>query len=249
MNLPRLLSRPWITAALAFFVICALGYIVLDKGVLPWVAGRFKSTVDVPSLSGQTPDQARPALEAIGLQLSLDSTGDFNDTIAAGSVYSQLPPSGTTVKEGRRVWVRISKGPRSVTVPSLRGKSLRQAEITLQQAGLEVGKVREVRHPGIPAGAVIATHPKVGTVMNQRKPVDIQVSVGTGSGGGSAKIPSFVGMSLAKAQTRLQELDLKAGTVKKEKAEKKLPKTVIRQSPAAGSPLTPGQEIHLTIAQ
>jgi hypothetical protein len=45
MNLPRLLSRPWITAALAFFVICALGYIVLDKGVLPWVAGRFKSTV------------------------------------------------------------------------------------------------------------------------------------------------------------------------------------------------------------
>lgn len=249
MNLPRLLSRPLVAACMAFALLCGLAYLLVDKALMPLVAGRFKATVEVPALSGQTPEEARPALETLGLQLALDSTGDFNDTIPAGGVYSQLPPPGTRVKEGRRIWVRISKGPRSVQIPSLRGKSLRQAEITLQQAGLEVGRIREVRHPSIPAGAVIATLPGAGTVMDQRRQVDVQVSVGTGSGGGSAKIPSFVGMSLAQAQSRLEELGLKAGTVKKEAAEKKLPKTVIRQSPAAGSPLRPDQEIHLIIAR
>ena len=155
--LSRLFSRPFFLALLIWMLAGACLYLLINMLAMPYVAGKFKGTVKVPSLVSLPPDQAKDILNKNELIYMLDSTGDYSTDVAAGKILTQYPETGTEVKKGRRIWVKISKGLKSVELPPLRGLSLRQAEITLQQLGLKVGRVREVRNSIIPSGAVIGT--------------------------------------------------------------------------------------------
>ena len=145
MVVARILSKPFFLAVLVWIFLGALLYLLADMLLMPYVAGKFKGTVKVPTLVSLAPEEAKGILNRNGLLYMLDSTGDYSNAVAAGKILSQYPLEGTEVKKGRRVWVKISRGLKSVEVPALRGLSLRQAEISLQQAGLSLGRVRRIR--------------------------------------------------------------------------------------------------------
>lgn len=242
----RFFSRPFFLAVLLWFLLGAVFYFVADMLVMPYVAGKFKGTVAVPALVAKSPEEAKGLLKQNDLFYMLDSTGDYSHDVAAGKVLSQYPVGGTEVKKGRRVWVKISKGFKSVEVPVLRGLSLRQAEISLQQAGLALGRIRRVRHGSVPSGAVIGTSPPAHTITEKDREVHIDLSDGGESA--SSGIPSLLGLSLTQAKAQVKKLNLSLGKITFKKEMKSLPNTVLGQTPSAGTGLN-GQVVDLVLSK
>jgi beta-lactam-binding protein with PASTA domain len=176
----RLLQRPFTAALLCWGATLWVLFYGVHLFIMPWVAGKFKPTADVPRLFGMKPEAADSLTRWRGLRLMTDSNADFSADIPAGRIQFQFPAAGTQVKPARRIWVRLSKGPSGVEMPALRGLSLRQAEISLGQSGLKLGQVRQVRSASVPANAVIGTHPGAGSPLEQGRSVDVDVSSGSG---------------------------------------------------------------------
>ncbi len=244
--LARFLSKPFFLAVFLWIFTAAILYVLINSLAMPYVAGKFKGTVHVPALVSLPPEQAKAILVKNGLIYMLDSTGDYSADVAAGKILTQYPETGTEVKKGRRIWVKISKGLKSVEMPSLRGLSLRQAEITLQQLGLKVGRVREVRNTVIPSGAVIGTSPAAKAILEKGREVNIELSQGTEAA--SDRMPSLVGMSLSQAKEQIRKLDLSLGDVTYKKDPKSLPNTVLSQSPSAGGEYK-GRDVDLVVTK
>ncbi|MEO7425638.1 MAG: PASTA domain-containing protein [Fibrobacteria bacterium] len=244
--LARLFSRPFFLALLFWILAGAVLYFLTNMLIMPYVAGKFKGTVKVPALVSLPPEQAKSILLKNGLIYMLDSTGDYSNDIGAGKILTQYPETGTEVKQGRRIWVRISKGLKSVELPSLRGLSLRQAEITLQQLGLKMGRVREVRNAIFPAGAVIGTSPAANATLEKGREVNIELSQGKDAT--PTGMPSLIGMSLSQAKAQLKSLGLNVGKLAYKKEAKSLPNTVLSQSPAAGAAYQ-GRSVDLVVTK
>jgi len=244
--LARFFSKPFFLAVLLWGIVGAILYLLLNLLVMPYLAGKFKSTVKVPALVRLPPEQAKSILDKDGLIYMLDSTGDYSTDVAAGRILTQYPESGTVVKQGRRIWVKISKGLKSVELPALRGLSMRQAEITLQQLGLKVGRVREDRNSAIPAGAVIGTSPAKGANLEKGREVNIDISQGVEAA--PAGMPSLQGQPLSRAKERIKDLGLKLGKVSYKKDRKSLPGTILSQSPPAGADYK-GRAVDLVVSK
>lgn len=76
--------------------------LVISKGV-------EKSNIAVPDLRGLTPDQARSTLKGLKLELG-EQKEEVSDT-EAGYIIRQSLSVGTTVEEGTKVNITVSKGP------------------------------------------------------------------------------------------------------------------------------------------
>lgn len=249
MVVARFFSKPFFLAVIVWIFLGALLYFLADMLLMPYVAGKFKGTVEVPSLVGLPPEEAKGILDRNDLHYMLDSTGDYSNDVAAGKILSQYPLVGTEVKKGRRVWVKVSKGFKSVEVPALRGLSLRQAEISLQQAGLSLGRIRRIRSASVPSGAVIGTSPPAKTITEKGREVHIDLSEGTEAGSTVAEgMPSLLGMTLGQAKLKVKKLNLPLGKITYKKDMKSLPNTVLSHSPPAGTGLK-GQAVDLVLSK
>jgi serine/threonine-protein kinase len=93
--------------------------------------------VDIPQdIIDMPKDDAIDALET--LQLKVETTEVFDDAIAEGNVVSITPDIGTQVYWGDTVTLSISKGPETVTMPNVVGKSKDTAVSTLEALGFKV---------------------------------------------------------------------------------------------------------------
>ena len=77
----------------------------------------------------------------------------------AGQILAQEPQAGVSTRRERSVKVWVSSGPRSTIVPALLGESERTAQLRLQQDGLELAGISEIRSAEYPPDAVIAQTP------------------------------------------------------------------------------------------
>lgn len=244
--LARFFSKPVFVTLLLWAAIGMVAYFLTNILVMPYFAGKFLGKVHVPALVSLQPDKAKDILKAKDLIFMLDSTGDYSNAVAAGKIMSQYPQEGTEVKKGRRIWVRISKGLRSLTVPVLRGLSLRQAEITLQQLGLKMGRVREVRMSNIPAGAVIGSFPKANATVEKGRSVDIEISQENAPA--PSGMPNLTGLTLAQAKDQVRSLGLEVGVIKVKSDPRNLPNTILAQNPLVGESYV-GKVVNLVISK
>ena len=120
--------------------------------------------VPVPSVTGQSADDAQVAIRQAGLQPQL--TEQSSADVEAGQIISQTPAGGTA-KRGSTVALVVSTGPGIVAVPDVRGLSIDDARQKLSDAGFRV-KVRSLR-----IGNVIAQSPRGGSQREQGSTVTI----------------------------------------------------------------------------
>lgn len=243
----KISKQPWFYALVFWAVGMVILMFTMDWFVMPVLAGHLKSTVQIPHVVGLPGPEAEKILKDKNLAFVWDTVGRYSPTIPAGAVLIQLPTANRVVKEGRTVHLTVSKGLREVKVPSLRGKSLRQSEISLNRLGLSQGKIVEGAHISIPRGVVIRTIPGAGKLVRVGDSVDIVISAGKTRG--RVQMPNLVGSSLNQAKTALQELRLEVGEVTKIQKSDQLPRTVISHDPRRGEYLDPGTPIHLVIAE
>jgi eukaryotic-like serine/threonine-protein kinase len=137
--------------------------------------GTGPSTVEVPSVYGNTADQAAAVLEDAGLELGTVSE-DYSGDVAAGQVFYQDPAEGARIEPGSAVNVTVSLGPEQVEVPEVFGLTLAEAQNAVADAGFYYNVVKVENEE--PAGTALSTEPGAGTLLEPESTVTIYYSGG-----------------------------------------------------------------------
>jgi beta-lactam-binding protein with PASTA domain len=114
---PRFLTRPVVPALLLWGFVLLAAFLLIDHYLMPRVAGQFRPVTAVPLVVGLDSEAAADTLRAHGLRFAVDSAGEHSRRVPAGRVLSQTPVSGSVVKQGRRVWVKLSLGRERIIHP------------------------------------------------------------------------------------------------------------------------------------
>ena len=102
-------------------------------------SGNDKDKVAVPSVVGQTVDQATAAIEGAGFELGKVEES-FDDKVESGKVISQDPKGDSKQAKGTKINLTVSKGVQEITVPDLTGMTSDQAQKALTASGLKYAK-------------------------------------------------------------------------------------------------------------
>ena len=101
--------------------------------------------VVVPALAGKTVNDATAILSESGLNLKVEEARRVDAKIPPGQILLQEPQPGVSTRRERSVKVWVSSGPRAMIVPALLGESERTAQLRVQQDGLELAALSEIR--------------------------------------------------------------------------------------------------------
>ena len=230
-------ALPYVIAATAGFV---LSYLIVAFFVFP--ATIIPSDRKVPNVVGMTYDEATKRLTTDGFRAKAGEQR-FHASAPAGTVLEQDPPPDAVEAKGAEVVLHVSSGQRRGEVPNVVGMTRQQAELAIENVGLDVGAIEEIR-TNTPRGTVSASRPVAGT----RVPVPSSVTLTVSAGPASVDMPDVVGESYSRARTVLEQLGLRIGDVAVDSTSLAASNTVIAQSPAAGRALGAGTRVSLTVS-
>ncbi len=240
-------TAPVVKAIGIWIVLLVVLAFAVDKLVMPIFSGHFTSTGEVPNLEGMSQEAAEKALTDAGFKYEWLEEGRYSAQIPAGMVLVQMPAAGRTAKLGRTVKLTKSMGLREVEIPDLRGKSQKQASISLSRAGLVQGAIVKGAHQSIPRGVVIRTIPMAGVKARVGDTVKVVISAGVTQG--NTLLPDFSGELIDNVYAKIEKLGFKVGSIKRKKdEEKRQPGTVIETMPKYGDYLPPDTKINFVIA-
>lgn len=118
-----------------------------------------KSAIQTPALMGKTLDQAVLILSQANLNLRV--VGQKEEAqLPEGTILSQTPTAGSTIKEQQALYVTIAKKPVPLAMPQVVGKTEAQALAEIETLSLHA-KIYRIPHEQT-AGTVIAQAPDAG---------------------------------------------------------------------------------------
>jgi beta-lactam-binding protein with PASTA domain len=239
----KFLQRPFVKKILLFIIGCIIILLVFDNIIFPWYVS--SSEVVVPNLRGMKESEAFSLLENNKLEpVIADTTYDIR--FSKGTVIIQKPHAGEKVKEGRRVYLFISGGEPVVSVPLLKGKSLKDAKFSLERLGLKLGQIDEVSSSH-PKDMIVDQQYAEGTPIKKGEQVGISISIGAGTG--SIVVPDLIGKSLAEAERVLADSSLKVGRINYQRSFSLLPNTILDQYPSKGNKANAGDAVDLFVTK
>jgi beta-lactam-binding protein with PASTA domain len=132
--------------------------------------------VAVPLLRGKSVRDARFALERNGLQLG-SFAYDYSESFPENTIIDQSLRADVKVAKGTSVAVTISRGrsDQEMTVPSLIGKTLTEAQKILEGAGLKVGIVTSQPSFDLLPNTIVDQFPRPGENAKVGTEVDLFV--------------------------------------------------------------------------
>ncbi|MFD5751467.1 Stk1 family PASTA domain-containing Ser/Thr kinase [Streptomyces sp. NPDC127033] len=227
-------SRGVLAAVVAVLLVLGVG-----TGVWYINSGQFTR---VPSVLGQTEQEARERLGAEGLDAK--TTRDFSDSFDRGTVMGTDPEPRSRVRGSGPVTLVISRGPEIVRVPDLTGKTLAEARSALKEAGLAAGLVKREFDEDVARGTVISSTPAAGRDVRPDAGIALLVSKGA-----PVDMPEVTGKSVADATTELEGAGLTVKIAAEQVNSAQDEGTVARQSAAAGTRLAQGDTVTLTVSK
>ncbi|WP_030203628.1 Stk1 family PASTA domain-containing Ser/Thr kinase [Streptomyces sp. NRRL S-87] len=223
-----------------FAALGALLVVLLGTGVWYVSSGQFTR---VPNLLGKTQEDAQQRLAAAGLDVE-GVRREFSDSYERGTVMATDPAGGARIRGNGSVVLTVSRGPKVVTVPTVKGMPLAQARKALAKAGLAPGVVTQEFSRDVARGAAISTDPGAG---EQRAP-DTAVAIVV-SKGAPVPVPTVVGEPLDRARTTLEALGLVVQVAPEQTNSPQPAGAVANQSVAAGTQAGTGDTIVLTVSK
>lgn len=231
-------------AAIYFAVFFAL--LVLANNVIMPLYTQQGRTTTVPAVLGLSTENAKEVLTKAGLTPKEAETR-IDKQYPIGTVALQNPPAGSEVKFGRGVYLTISGGEPLVKVPSLRGRSLRDARFTLERTALGMGNIEYQVSTEFPENTIIDQAVAPGTMVKNGSKIDVTVSQGSLSN--KFPLPNVTLKSLTEAEKILTQIGFKVGTITYKLSSDLLPNTVLDQTPKGGELVSLDQPIDLVVVQ
>lgn len=236
-------TRVWSAGRLLAITACLVATYLLFAVTAMRVALKVRE-VPVPDLRNHTVAEATDTVAADGLVLSVDETGRLDPKIPLGRIALQEPAPGTITRRQRSIKVWVSQGPRVTVIPSLTGESERGATLRLQQDGLSVTSVAEVRSAEYPSGAVIAQEPP-----GAAQGTAVALLVNRGEQSNRYVMPDLIGVTGSRAVDLLRSRGFRV-TIVGELPYPGIPGgIVLRQFPSAGFQIGAGEPISLEVSR
>jgi serine/threonine-protein kinase len=237
------LRRVWSAGKLFFLVGALFATFLVFAAIAMRVAVRA-TEVKVPNLAGQDLERAQALVAQIGLSLRIEPTRRPDDKVPAGSVLTQEPAAGVSARRQRSIRVWISAGPRIVVAPRLVGESERAAEIRLTQDGVTTTSIAEIHDNEYPPGVVVAQDPPPDT-----KTSEVRLLVNRGEDRATYLMPDLIGVNGDRAADLLRTQGFRVAIVSQQSSPGIPPGVVIRQSPAGGYQVHPGDPISIEVSR
>jgi beta-lactam-binding protein with PASTA domain len=232
-----------------FFLLCIaagtglLTLFVLDYLVMPNLVNVDK--VRVPELREFTPAKAQKKLQKRRLRLAVrDSL--YQESIPAGSIVDQAPDAGKQIKQGRRVFVDISKGVHLYPVPEIKRVSLREARLQLESSQLQIGSVGYISSADFPEGTIVEQLPRPGVSLVRNSRVDLKISSGPPSA--PKRIPDLVGLPIEVVEDTLKKYEMRLGAIQNRIDNLRPPGIVLSQKPTPTERVRSGTPIDLVLS-
>ncbi len=130
------------------------------------------------------------------------------------------------------------------TVPSVEGSTQAEAVSAVSEANLSA-QVTEAFDESVPKDQVISTDPAAGDTIRRGAEVSLVVSKGPER----YEVPPVVGMTLAEATTRIEEVNLTVGDVREVFHESVPDGQVITAEPGPGASLKKGTAVEMTVSK
>ncbi|MEM8488779.1 MAG: PASTA domain-containing protein [Bacteroidota bacterium] len=239
-------NKFFIFGLLALILLVGAGYLLVDRVIMPSYA-RHNVSITVPDVNELPIEEAQLLLENLNLQAHVES-GRYNPNLPRNIVVDQNPKANMFVQPGRRVYLTINTGSTpEVTVPSIEGISLTEAQNQLFAAGLRAEK-SDIRPDSIPfkvKNLVTRQYPAAGTVIEEGSRVRIWYS--TGLGNSYSTVPNVVGMTARDAKRTLLSLKLRSIVLGAGEHPNPMSLPVVVQGQAEGTRTRQGTEIRLFV--
>ena len=236
-------TRVWSAGKLLLLGGALLLTYVLFTAAAMRVALKTREVV-VPPLTGKTVNDATALLSEAGLNLKVEEVRRVDPKIASGLILAQDPAPGAATRRQRSVKVWVSSGPRAMIVPPLIGESERTAQLRMQQDGLELAALSEIRSADYPSDAVIAQTP----AAKSRAP-RVALLVNRGERGATYVMPDLIGVNGDRSADLLRVRGFRVAVVGDHPYPGVPAGIILRQNPQAGFQIAPGEPISLEVSR
>lgn len=238
-----LTTRVWGAGKILLIVGALAGTYLLSAAVAMRVAVRARE-VQVPDLAGRSVNDASVILAERGLTLRVDENRRIHPTVPEGQIARQDPAAGITARRQRSVRVWLSMGARGAVIPDLAGLTERTAQLRLQQDGIAVASIAEVRSADLPAGAILAQTPAAAT-----RAAAVSLLVNRGTPGTAYVMPDLIGLDGERAASFLRERGFRVAVVGDAPYPGVPAGVVLRQAPQGGFQIGPGEAVSLEVSR
>jgi membrane peptidoglycan carboxypeptidase len=147
------------------------------------------ASATVPSVIGQSPEQAKALLESLNYQYA--DGGPVASALPAGKVASTDPAPGTKTPVGATVTVYTSDGSLATTMPDVLTKTRHEATQLIASKGFDPGNIQVVwvasttstgPAPGSDACTVVNSDPAANAAAAKTDPITLKISTGLPTG-------------------------------------------------------------------
>ena len=161
---------------LALIVLVIFGFLALK-----WLKSytNHEVFVTVPVLTGKTFDVAQVLIKDHELRSEVQDSSNYNPNYPKGTVIDQSPLAGSQVKEDRKIYLILNPSAyRTVAVPDVIRRTFRQAKLSIEAVGFQIGitiykddlgkdEVLQIHHNGkiIEAGTMLPKTSKIDLVL------------------------------------------------------------------------------------
>ena len=236
-------TRVWNLGKILLLAGALAGTFFLFAGIAMRVAVRARQ-VTVPNLVGKSIADATTATSTLDLQIRVDEGRRPDPKVPAGHVLGQEPTPGSPVRRQRSVRVWLSSGAHIARAPRLLGETQRSAEIRVAQDGLMIGAVSEIRSALYPPDVVVAQDPPPDTQTSE-----VRLLVNRGEDRATYVMPDLIGFNGDRAADVMRTRGFRVSITSQSVASTIPPGIVVRQTPAGGYQVHPGDPIALEVSR
>jgi beta-lactam-binding protein with PASTA domain len=205
----------------------------------------YDEGVTVPDITKQSLSSAQQKLTDYGLRYEVVDRRSHS-AYPADYVIDQTPTAMQIVKPNRKIYLTVNTATQpTVIVPEVVNLSLRNAEIQLQNYGLEKGVVSYASSRF--KNTILRQSVKPGKRVPKGTVVDLTVSDGLGVK--QVAIPDIIGLRLPKAQQRLREVGLRTSQVRFQPSNEYEANVVLSHSKVDQDSIVIGSSLDLTISE
>lgn len=229
-------KKKWLMLFIAFFLMACAAAILYPVWAMP-------KNVQVPQLKNKEYEDAVEVLQQ--KELKFERKFIYSDEIREGNVVKSNPESGETVKEDSSVTLYVSQGKKKKTVNDYTGEDYEKAKKELKDLGFKEVIVYE-KYSERPKGEIIRQIQPV--PESEVIPSETTAIFEASNGPELVNLANLKGMSKDEAEEYLKNHAFKAN-VHKEYSETAPKGEVIRQSPAADTPLAAGESVDVYVSK
>ncbi len=200
-----------IQLAIAIAIVLVLIFLTL-KGLEIYT--RHGQSHPVPDFSGMSQQEAKKIALNNNMRIEVIDSVFVEDT-PPGVIVDQLPEAGHGIKQDRIIFVSInSTQPEMVTVPQLTDISFRQAQVLIENSGLQVGQI--MYRPSQFNNLVLEVQldsqiVKPGQILPKGSNIDLVI--GRAQGNIFTPLPDLKGLILTDAEETITNAMLNTGVV------------------------------------